>query len=306
MSGTSTTTPTPSGEKLGYIGLGLMGLPMALRLCARLYPLQVWNRSAAKCDAARKAGAEVADSPAAVARSAGIIFMCLTDTAAVEQVVFGPQGLASVPGAGKVVVDFSSITPDATRDIGERLLAANGMRWVDAPVSGGTKGAEEGSLAVMAGGRQEDFDRVEPYVLAMAQRFTRMGPAGAGQATKLCNQVIVGGTMAILAEATRLAVNAGIDPLQLPKALAGGFADSKPLQLFMPRMAQGIHEPPLGHTYTMLKDLDSVVELARQTGTPVPMTATASQLFRLLTAARGEHSDALEIFKLSQKQDPTH
>jgi 3-hydroxyisobutyrate dehydrogenase len=288
--------------KLGFIGLGLMGLPMALRLREAGHALCVWNRSVAKADAARRAGASVAASPAEVARSAEIVFMCLTDGAAVEQVVFGADGLASAPGDGRIVVDFSSIAPAATRDIAARLEAANGMRWIDAPVSGGTKGAAEGTLAVMAGGAQADFERVRPCVLAMAQRFTLMGPLGAGQTTKLCNQVIVGSAMCVLAEATRLAVNAGIDPLLLPQALAGGFADSKPLQLFVPRMAQAIHEPPLGHTHTMLKDLDTVVELARETGTPVPMAALAAQTFRLLAATRGEGCDALEVFKLSEKK----
>mgnify|MGYP001029148303 CR=1 FL=1 len=291
-----------STARLGYLGMGLMGLPMSLRLRAAGCELAVWNRSAAKAEPARAAGARVAASPADVAREADIVFMCLTDAAAVEEVVFGANGLASVPGQGKVVVDFSSITPAATRDIAARLAAANGMGWMDAPVSGGTKGAEEGSLAIMAGGSQEDYDRVRPYVAHMAQRFTLMGPLGAGQTTKLCNQIIVGGTMAILAEATRLAANSGIDPMLLPQALAGGFADSKPLQLFLPRMAQGIHNPPIGHTYTMLKDLDSVVELARQTGTPVPMTAVASQMFRLVNATRGPESEALEIYKLSDSR----
>jgi 3-hydroxyisobutyrate dehydrogenase len=288
--------------KLGFIGLGLMGLPMALRLREAGHALCVWNRSVAKADAARRAGASIAASPAEVARSAEIVFLCLTDSAAVEQVVFGSDGLAAAPGDGRIVVDFSSIAPAATRDIAARLEAANGMRWIDAPVSGGTKGAAEGTLAVMAGGAQADFERVRPCVLAMAQRFTLMGPLGAGQTTKLCNQVIVGSAMCVLAEATRLAVNAGIDPLLLPQALAGGFADSKPLQLFVPRMAQAIHEPPLGHTHTMLKDLDTVVELARETGTPVPMAALAAQTFRLLAATRGEGCDALEVFKLSEKK----
>lgn len=287
---------------LGYIGLGFMGSPMALRLRAAGHDLVVWNRSAQKAEPARQAGAKVVDAPSQVARSADIIFMCLTDMSAVEEVVFGAGGLSSVDGQNKIVVDFSSITPQATRDIGMRLEAANGMRWIDAPVSGGTKGAEDGTLAVMGGGRQEDYDRVLPYVLEMAQRFTLMGPLGSGQTTKLCNQIIVGCTMALLAEATRLAVNSGIDPLLLPKALAGGFADSKPLQLFLPRMALDNHNPPIGHTYTMLKDLDSVVDLARQTGTPVPMTAVASQLMRLLTASHGETSEPLELFKLSEKK----
>ena len=137
--------------------------------------------------------------------------MCLTDAAAVEEVVFGPDGLATVAGAGKLVVDFSSIHPDAARAIAARLRVANGMGWIDAPVSGGTMGAEQGTLAVMAGGDAADIERVRPYVLAMARRLTHMGPIGAGQTTKLCNQVIVGCAMAVLAEATRLAANAGID-----------------------------------------------------------------------------------------------
>jgi 3-hydroxyisobutyrate dehydrogenase len=228
--------------------------------------------------------------------------MCLTDAAAVEEVVFGPGGMATVAGTGKLVIDFSSIHPDTARAIAARLKMANGMGWIDAPVSGGSVGAEEGTLAVMAGGDAADIERVRPYVLAMARRLTHMGPTGAGQTTKLCNQVIVGCAMAVLAEATRLAVNAGIDAERLPEALAGGFADSIPLQLFVPRMAQGIHSPPLGHIATMLKDLDTVIDVARNTSSPVPMSALAAQLFRLAKSARGADADALEIYKLSANQ----
>src|ERR1700736_4142455 len=228
--------------------------------------------------------------------------MCLTDADAVEEEALGPRGLATAPGPGKVIVDFSSIHPDAARSIARRLKAANGMGWIDAPVSGGTKGAEEGTLAVMAGGEAADIERVRPYVLAMARRLTHMGPTGAGQTTKLCNQVVVGCAMAVLAEATRLAVNAGIDAKRLPEALAGGFADSIPLQLFVPRMVQGIHSPPLGHIATMLKDLDTVIDVARDTSSPVPMSALAAQLFRLAKTARGADADALEIYKLSASE----
>ncbi|WP_291690925.1 NAD-binding protein [Bradyrhizobium sp.] len=133
----------------------------------------------------------------------------------------------------------------------------------------------------------------------MARRLTHMGLTGAGQTTKLCNQVIVGCTMAVLAEATRLAVNAGIDAHRLPEALAGGFADSIPLQLFVPRMVQGIHLPPLGHVATMLKDLDTVAAVAHDTSTPIPMASLAGQIFRLAKAARGADVDALEIYKPS-------
>jgi 3-hydroxyisobutyrate dehydrogenase len=289
-------------QKLGYLGLGMMGFPMSRRLVAAGHDVMVWNRSAGKAKALVDAGAKLATSPRDIAVSCDIIFMCVTDAAAVEDVVFGTEGLATVEGHGKLVVDFSSIHPDAARAIAARLKEKNGMGWIDAPVSGGSKGAEEGTLAVMAGGDAADIERIKPYVLAMARRLTHMGPVGAGQTTKLCNQIIVGCAMTVLAEATRLAVNAGIDAGKLPEALAGGFADSIPLQLFVPRMVQGIHSPPLGHIATMLKDLDTVVEVARNTSTPVPMSALASQLFRLGKAARGADVDALEIYKLSALQ----
>ena len=298
MAESAGANPNPA-EKLGYLGLGLMGAPMTRRLLAAGHEVAIWNRSAAKAAALVEAGAKRVASPRDVLTDASIIFMCLTDAAAVEDVTFGPQGLAAAPGAGKLVVDFSSIHPDAARDIAARLKAANGMGWIDAPVSGGTKGAEEGTLAVMAGGDTADVERVRPYILAMARRLTHMGPIGAGQTTKLCNQVIVGCAMAVLAEATRLAVNAGIDAGRLPEALAGGFADSIPLQLFVPRMVQGIHAPPLGHIATMLKDLDTIADVAHATSTPVPMASLAGQLFRLASASRGADADALEIYKLS-------
>jgi 3-hydroxyisobutyrate dehydrogenase len=290
-------------EKLGYLGLGIMGFPMTRRLVDAGYEVTVWNRSPGKAAALVEVGANGAAHPRDVAAAASIIFMCLTDAAAVEQVVFGPDGLATAPGSAKLVVDFSSIHPEATRSIAARLNTTNGMGWIDAPVSGGTIGAEEGTLAVMAGGDAANIERVRPYVLAMAGRLTHMGPIGAGQTTKLCNQVIVGCAMAVLAEAARLAVNAGIDARRLPEALAGGFADSIPLQLFVPRMVQGIHSPPLGHIATMLKDLDTVIDVARDTSTPVPMAGLAAQLFRLIKSARGADADALEIYKLSASKD---
>jgi 3-hydroxyisobutyrate dehydrogenase len=289
-------------EKLGYLGLGMMGFPMSRRLINAGHEVAIWNRSAGKAKALVDAGARPAASPREVATSASIVFMCVTDAAAVEDVVFGTDGLAAVPGTGKLVVDFSSIHPDRARAIAARLKAANSMSWIDAPVSGGTKGAEEGTLAVMAGGEAADIERVRPYVQAMARRLTHMGPTGAGRMTKLCNQVIVGCAMAVLAEATRLAVNSGIDAARLPEALAGGFADSIPLQLFVPRMVQGIHSPPLGHIATMLKDLDTVGEVAHDTSTPVPMASLAAQLFRLAKAARGADVDALELYKISAPQ----
>jgi len=284
---------------LGYIGTGLMGTPMAARLLDAGYALTVWNRTAAKTKALVEKGATLGADPAEVARRSDIVFICLTDTQAVQEAVFGEGGVAAGARDGTTLVDFSSIQPEATVKMAGQLKAETGMDWIDAPVSGGVPGAEAGSLAIMAGGAQSAFDRVEKVVLEMAERFTLMGPSGAGQTTKLCNQVIVGCTMAVLAEAARLATNAGVDATRLPEALAGGFADSKPLQIFMPRMVNAQHEPPLGHVYTMLKDLDSVCDLARSCTSPVPFTSMAAEQFRLLTVRGGETADALEIFKLS-------
>ncbi len=284
---------------LGYIGIGLMGTPMASRLVDAGYKVTVWNRTASKADPLIDKGAALGDSPADVAAKSDIVFMCLTDTKAVEAAVFGENGVAEGARKGSVLVDFSSIQPEASRRMAERLKTETGMDWIDAPVSGGVPGAEAGSLAIMAGGDADVFARVEAVVLKMAARFTLMGPAGAGQTTKLCNQVIVGCTMAVLAEAARLATNAGVDATRLPEALAGGFADSKPLQIFLPRMVNAQHEPPLGHVYTMLKDLDSVTELARSCASPVPFTAMAAEQFRLLGVRGGDKADALEIYKLS-------
>src|ERR1700693_4924390 len=168
-------------EKLGYLGLGMMGFPMTRRLINAGHEVTVWNRSSGKAAPLVEAGGKQAGRPGKVADAASILFMCLTDAAAVEEVVFGPDGLATAAGSGKLVVDFSSIHPDATRALAARLEIGNGMGWIGAPVSGGTIGAEEGTLAVMAGGDAADIERVRPYVLAMARRLTHMGPTGGGQ-----------------------------------------------------------------------------------------------------------------------------
>lgn len=284
---------------LGFVGLGLMGAPMAVRLARAGHALKVWNRTAAKCAPAVAAGATLAASAAEAARGAEVVFLCLADARAVEAAVFGPQGIAEGIGAGAVVVDFSSIAPEATRSFAARLRAERGAEWVDAPVSGGVAGAEAGTLAVMAGGEPEAIARVAPYVQVLAARFTHMGPVGAGQTTKLCNQVIVGSLMCVIAEAARLAANAGIDPLKLPEALAGGWADSKPLQICLPRMVRAIHDPPLGAAWTMLKDLDTARALAQRTRTPLPVASAAAEVFRLLCAREGDEAEAMRIYALS-------
>ena len=274
--------------KLGYIGIGLMGRPMALRLLAAGHEVTVWNRSREKLAAVVEKGARAAASPAEVARAAEIVMMCVTDQHAVEDVLFGEKGVASVASPGKIVIDFSSIAPASAREFAARL-EVKGIGLIDAPVSGGVAGAEKGTLAIMAGGKAEHIERVRPVVMQLAQRFTRMGDSGAGQTTKLCNQVIVGSLIAVIAEAVRLAEAAGVDARMLPEALKGGFADSLPLQIFGARMASRTFEPSLGSTAIMLKDLENAGAVAKEHSVPLVMASNAVQLYRMLAAqGKGE------------------
>ncbi len=289
--------------RLGFIGVGLMGRPMSLRLLAAGYALTVWNRSRDKLAPLTAKGAQAADSPAGVAKAADIILMCVTDQHAAEKVLFGPDGIAAGGAAGKLVVDFSSIAPASARAFAARLERERGMGLVDAPVSGGTVGAEQGTLAIMAGGKPEHIERARPVVAHLAQRFTRMGDAGAGQVTKLCNQVIVGCLFPVIAEAVRLAEAAGVDATALPHALKGGFADSLPLQVFGARMAARQFEPPLGAVAIMLKDLENAAAVATEKSVPLPMARTAAELYRLLVAqGRGEHEPSALIDLLAGKR----
>ncbi len=280
----STEKPT-----LAFLGLGLMGLPMTLRLLQNGYRVHVWNRSRTKLAPTLERGAIESATPRDAAKAADIVMLCLLDTRAVEEVVFGADGVAEAEGRGKVLVDHSSIRPDATRTFAERLASRSGMQWVDAPVSGGVKGAQEGTLAIMCGGHPEAVDRVRPALAAYARNVTHMGPAGAGQTTKLCNQVIVGSAVAVIAEAVTLAQSAGVDASRLPEAFAGGFADSMPLRIWVPRMVGGYTEP-IGAVNLFLKDLDTAADLARSTGTPLPMAGLARELFRAL-AVQGRGDD---------------
>ena len=270
--------------KLGYVGIGLMGKPMILRLLAAGHEVTVWNRSREKLTPVVEKGAKAAGSPAAVARAADIVMLCVTDQRAAEEVLFGPDGVIHGASAGKLVVDFSSIAPASAREFAKRL-EQKGMGLVDAPVSGGVPGAETGTLAIMAGGKTEHVERVRPVVMQLAARFTRMGDSGAGQTTKLCNQVIVGSLLAVIAEAVRLAEAAGVDATKLPEALKGGFADSLPLQIFGSRMASRSFEPSIGAASLMLKDLTNAAHVAQANGVSLPMAHAALEQYRRLDAA---------------------
>ncbi|TDE38447.1 NAD(P)-dependent oxidoreductase [Antarcticimicrobium sediminis] len=286
------------GYRLGYLGTGLMGGPMVLNLLKAGYEVTVWNRTASKCDAAVAAGARRADSPADLARQSDVVMACLTNAAAVEAVLFGANGIAEVAGP-QLFVDFSSMDPEQTKGFADRLRAANGMGWVDAPVSGGTPAATAGALTIMAGGAKADFALAEPVMAPLAQRVTHMGPVGSGQMTKLVNQIISGCTMAVVAEAVQFAKTKGVDATRLTEALAGGFADSKPFQLLAPRMAAKTFENPLGTVAMMLKDLDTVAQVGDD-NSALPMTETARALMRA-ACDQGHAQDDISTIILALK-----
>lgn len=266
---------------LGFAGIGLMGLPMCHRLLAAGYPLTVWNRNPAKCAPLVEAGARQVATPAELCEQADVVMLCLADTAVVREVVFGPAGVAEGAKPGQLLVDFSSLEPTATREMAAELADKTGMAWLDSPVSGGVVGAEAGSLAIMVGGDAADLDRVRPVLLELGQRVTHMGGVGAGQVTKACNQMIVACNALVIAEVVALAEQAGVDASLIAEALAGGFADSKPLQILAPQMAESRFEPVKWHVRTLLKDLDTAVKFSRETGSATPISGLAAQLMRL-------------------------
>lgn len=287
--------------RIGFIGLGFMGGPMAHRLLSAELEVNVWARDGKRLPPFQDAGAIVCENPAVLASESDILFTCIYDTAAMEDLLFGSGRMVDGLKAGQTLVDFSTIKPDAARDFAKLLDEECGVGMIDAPVSGGPPAAEAGTLVVMAGGNSEDFEKTRPLVEEhLASRYTLMGASGAGQATKLVNQTFVGNFLAVLAEAARLSLEAGIDADRIPEALAGGRADSRLLQEFFPIMLEG-EFPASGAIKTMLKDLDSVMALAAETGTPMPMTSTATQLHRMMTSRGHGEDDVTALYKLFGK-----
>ena len=288
---------------IAFAGIGLMGLRMCRRLLAAGFPLTVWNRSPEKCAPLVEAGARQASSPAELCAHADIVLLCLADTAVVREVVFGRAGIIEGARTGQLLVDHSSLEPAATRSMAAELEARSGMRWVDAPVSGGTAGAEAGSLAIMAGGRGEDVERIRPVLAHLGQRLTHMGGVGAGQVTKACNQMIVACNALVIAEVVALAERSGVDASLIAPALAGGFADSRPLQILAPQMARSEFEPVKWHVRTLLKDLDTAVQLSREEGSATPMTGLAAQLMRLHGSQGNLGKDPSTLVNMFREQD---
>ena len=274
-----------------------MGSRMTARLLQAGFEVWVWNRSPDKCQALVTQGAKLATHLTDIARECDIILLCLADTAAVESVVFGEHGLATHLKKEQLLVDFSSITPDATRDFATRLQAQS-VHWIDCPVSGGVMGAEKGTLILMAGGEQTQIERLKPIAQHLGQKLTHMGEVGTGQITKICNQMIVASNAVLIAETVALAAKAGVDATQLAPALAGGFADSLPLQILAPRMATDTFEPVQWKVQTLLKDLDNAVALAKENTSSTPISALAAQLLRLHAATGASLEDLSSVVRV--------
>lgn len=260
--------------------MGLMGQPMSTRLVQAGYEVWVWNRSKEKLAPMLKAGAHGAAGIAELVTHADIIMLSLSNTDAVRSVVFDKDGVSHSGNKSKLLVDFSSIAPDATREMAAELMQQCAMSWIDAPVSGGVAGAEAGSLAIMAGGDEEKLESIRPVLSHLSQHITFMGPVSSGQVSKICNQMLVSCNVLVMAEALALAAKAGTNIEQIPVALKGGFADSIPLQLTGPRMAKGEFDEIKWHVDTLLKDLDMAEDLAGMMGSDTPMTKLACNLMQ--------------------------
>ena len=291
-----------STEAIAFLGIGLMGSRMARNLLAAGHSLTVWNRDRSKADSLAAQGAIVADSAAAAVSGAKTVITMLANGPAVDSVLFGAEGAAPSITAGALVIDMSSAPPDLARAHAKQF-AARRIDYLDAPVSGGTIGAEQGALAIMAGGTLAAFERAAP-IFAPLGRATLVGPAGSGQLAKLANQAIVAVTIGAVAEALLLAAAGGADPAAVRQAIMGRFADSRVLALHGNRMILRDFIPggPADH---QVKDCATIVATAKAAGLTLPFAETALTLFRDLVAhggARYDHS-AL-ILELERRNAP--
>jgi 2-hydroxy-3-oxopropionate reductase len=285
-------------QAIGFIGLGIMGRPMAQNLLKAGYPLVVHNRSQGAVQELAGAGAKAAASPRAVAEQVEILITMLPNSPDVELVALGPGGIVEADNRRLILADMSTISPIVSRKVAE-ALEPRGVRMLDAPVSGGEKGAIEGTLSIMVGGDRAVFDAVLPVFQAMGKTITHLGPLGAGGFTKLANQVIVAGNLTALAEALVLAAKAGLDIELTLKALGGGLAGSRCLEQKTPNY--------LAHTFTPgfkidlhHKDLGLIMEAARALGVPLPTTAVIQELFQALRVrGRGglDHSGVVTLLE---------
>lgn len=296
-------------QRIGFIGMGLMGTPMSCRLMEAGFSVSVWNRNPDKTQKLANAGATVASSIKELCQNSDVIMICVSDAQAVKDLVLSENGVLEGLSDGsrkelseelkeaKIIIDFSSIDPDTTRELAAHV-ATKGCHWLDTPVSGGVVGAEQGTLAIMAGGDAKVLDSVRPILECLSQRVTRMGDVGAGQVTKICNQMIVSCNVLVMAEVMALAEKAGVDSDKIPKALQGGFADSIPLQITGPRMAERDYEPVKWHVKTLLKDLDMAKCLAKDNLSSVPMAGLGADLMRQHASKGFKDSDPSTLIEM--------
>ena len=279
---------------LGYVGVGLMGLPMVRRLIKLGWRVQAYDIVEQRI---ADSGARRCASASDAARDVDVVVLNLPTNEAVAQAVFGELGLAGTLRPPQLVVDFSTIPVDACRSHAIRLEKQSGCRWVDTPVSGGPPASAAGSLTVMAGGTQEDIARLAPLMRDVAGRCTRMGPVGAGLAAKMINQLVVGVGHAMLAEAVALSEKAGVDAARIPDCLAGGYADSNLMKAYWPRMVERDFAPR-GYVRQLLKDLEMVGKWASGLEALTPMLTQALFLYRELAKRGHSELDSSAIRKL--------
>lgn len=271
------------GEKIALIGAGAMGGAIGTRLLETGNALNVFDLNKDRVSELVVKGAVASGSAAEAAQGVDFVITSLNASQIVKQAIFGPGGAAEGAAKGTTIIDMSSIDPATTRELAE-MAAQRGLGFVDSPLSGGAPKALTGDLTLMAGGSDADVERAHVALKHVAGNYTHMGPSGAGQTTKLINQVLCGLGFLAVAEATRLAQDAGVDAEKIPLALKGGRADSALLQEYLPRFAAKDYRRT-GRIDNMVKDLNMVNDLARQTGTAMPMTALCAEIHRLLTAA---------------------
>lgn len=283
---------------IGFIGLGIMGTPMAANLIKGGHSLVVQTRSAVP-QSLLDAGARALANATEVAQAADIIILMVPDTPDVELVLFGEHGVAAGLSKGKIVIDMSSISPVATKDFAQRINAL-GCEYLDAPVSGGDVGARAGSLTIMVGGNQSAFDQCKPLFDLMGKNVTLVGDNGDGQTTKVANQIIVALTIEAVGEALVLASKAGADPVKVRQALMGGFASSRILEVHGERMIKRTFDPGFRINLHQ-KDLNLALTTARQLGLSLPSTAVAQELFNACAAHGGsawDHSGMVKALEL--------
>ena len=288
--------------KLGFIGLGLMGQAFTRRLCGLGYQVTGFDLDGAKVETAAGHGVLAASSAAELTARSDIVLLCVTSTDAVRAAVFGPGGVVEAANGGKLLVDHSTTIVQATKDMAAELRGRTAMAWVDAPVSGGPPAAAAGSLAIMVGGGDDDIARAAPLMADLAARFTHMGDVGAGQITKLVNQVLVLNNYAVLAEALALAEAGGINAAKIPEALGAGHAGSNMLASMYPRMVARDFAPA-GFARQILKDLDMLHDLAKDLAVPTPMSSQTANLYRILNSKGHGELDGIAVLKLFDGND---